>query len=165
MSDVDPLTQVHEAFWRMLEGSEDFCKAVKPNNRIKMPAAYGGPEKEKRTDDDYPQVRVILVSLEATIGRTSSSSQLVANWEIQVSTIDQRITSSLFPLLWVIYRAMVNWASHFASVDWEEVMTTLLCRPNVAAIGQSELGLTENKLGWSCVWSGSTDMYFQTSAL
>jgi hypothetical protein len=165
MAETDPLSQVMDSIWTMLEGRKDFVDLVPPGNRIKSPPAYRDPEKEGHDPADYPEVRIIPIGISAKPYATSSSSQLTLRIEIQISAGDQRWQPKFFPVVWSIYRAMLDWVMVLTALTWNSQPFVTVCQTEEASIGQSVTELAKNVKGWSAVWAGSVLLTFQSSAL
>ncbi len=161
----DPITKVFDAFWVMLNSHQPFCNLVKAGNQITFMGKDAAPIKGEISDGDLPEVRILPTSAEVQIQRTSNSSTIIMTWEIGVSTGDQRIDCLLFPLTWEIYRALKDWRIELDALTWNSKKYVKLVRPLTVAFGVSQTDLNRGIKGWSGLWSGETQMWFDTSDL
>ena len=160
------MTQVHEELWKILEASNAFTKAVKPQNRVKLNAGKGrgaDPFKELIREADLPEVRITPVSMETNIHRSSSEVGVLFRWEIQVATGDRRLTPESFPLMWIILRALYNWGPKMRALTWRSNPFVVKSEPVEVLFGVTDEAVDRGIPGWTTVWSGLTDCSFKRS--
>jgi hypothetical protein len=160
MAETDPITQVHDALWSLLEAHTPFTDTVRNSNRIKFTGASRSPDKDTHSSGDYPEVRIIPVGSSPHIQRTSSSSTLVKSFAIQVSSGDQR-ANILYDLEWEIYRAMAQWAPTLQALTWKDKTFVRLTRPTTVVTTMA----TTDMVQWADVWSCEIEMVFCTTDL
>lgn len=162
----DPITLVYDALWSILENSDDFTNAVLVGNRIKFSGTNTAPIKEETITNDYPEVRIVSVSSTPHIFRTSNGSSLVKQFAIQILTGDQRVTEKLFPLEWIIYRALVNGLSTLLGLEWNGKKFVKNVTPiSVGDSFRTDRELTPAIRGWLSVWACNVEMWFNTADL
>ena len=149
----EPLTQVYEALWSLLNASSEFSRLVKLQNRIAFTAA------------DLPEVRLIPTELTLHQGRTSSSTSVELTFELQVATGDQRLDVELFPLAWAIIKATSNWQATMAALTWQSVAFVVQTLLSEAQIGVSQADLNRGIKGWSSIWKWTALTWFTTTDL
>lgn len=160
MAEDNPLTQVHNALWELLENRTEFTDLVRVGNRIKATPAMRDPEKEQWTAQDFPQVRIIATGLEPHLWATSSSSTLNVTWEVQIAT-DAQDTTTLFQVTWAVFMALHDWPTTMRALTWNDRAGFVnKCVPGEANLGQSYAMVEANVRGWSTVWTGVTQMAF-----
>jgi len=166
LADPDPYTLVARALWGLLEASPQFCALVKAGNRIKFDHEFRSPVKAEVSSADMPEVRIVITSSTPGPNNTSCSHRDTVKWEIQISTGDKRMTSMLFPLRWVIFRAMAD-ASRvlLQTVDWHGEKFVKTCRPASVSDGRSQSDLNRGIVGWASLWAIETDLWFSTSSV
>lgn len=164
MSDVNPLTQVHDALWQLLEDRTEFTDLVPKGNRIKATPAIRNPDKEKMTPQDFPQVRIMAMGVSPHLWSTSCSSKLTVAWEVQIAT-DQQELCVIHELVWVVFQAFHNWVTTLKPLTWNDKVFVITCVPGEVSLGQSEAALAVGVKGWSAVWIGATIMTFTSSDL
>ncbi len=163
MPDKDPFTQVHDAIWDILEASSEFTAAVPVGNRIKFSGTnVKDPIKDSVLDSDLPEVRLTMEQLRPHLQRTSSTSTAVTAWSFQISSGDLRFEASLFPLSWIIYKAMSNWDGVFSGLTWNARAFTLPLRPADARIGRLDTDLVRGVRQWISIWSAEVEVFFRT---
>ncbi len=108
MSSTDPFTRVYAALWDVLEKHKGFTDLVKIGNRIKHTDDGFGlrPEKENIMDADLPEVNLIPVNSQILLFATSSSTQAVQEFELRITSGDQRVDRLHFPLKWQVMIAL-----------------------------------------------------------
>lgn len=161
----DPFSQVHDALWALLEGSDDFCAMVQPGNRCKFNTANRDPVKAEAVSADFPEVRIIPVSTTPHYHHTSSSSSFVKKWKIEVSTGDQRTNLYLFPLEWVIHKALCQWVTALTSLKWNDTPYVKTVRTTTVGDGVASIDLERGITGWASLWECETELWFATADL
>ena len=162
--ELDPLSQIHQAIWDILEASDSFTDSVKPNNRIKLFGKLtADPFKEIIREGDLPMVAVIPVSQDVNTHRTSNAVSVDYRWEIQVSTGEKRLTPKIFPLTWVILGALYNWDLKMNLLTWKSKTFVVKSEPTETLFGVTDEALARGIPGWVAVWSGHTDCWFDRS--
>lgn len=165
MPEANPLNQVYEAFWTMLEADTDFSALIPAKNRIKL---YGTnnryPYRDNVNEAGIPEVVVEPIKIEPQIWTTSDKSKVVATWVIRVATGDQRWTS-LFNVMWDIYKALANWQATLQALTWNSKAFVVSCESVEAE--QTVNNKDANRLikGWATVWACTTEMWFDTTDL
>jgi hypothetical protein len=159
MAEDNPLKQVHDALWQLLEDRTEFTDLVPVGNRIKAVPAVRSPDKEAMAPQDFPQVRIIVVGIEPKLWVSSNSSTLHVAWEIQITT-DQQEFSYVYAVTWAVFMALHDWPSTLQALTWNDKVFVTKCVPGEATLGQSEAMLEAGVRGWSTLWAGITQMAF-----
>ena len=162
---VDPIGQMIEALWTLLEAHAPLTSMVKTGNRIKYTGENRDPEKRQIADADLPELRIVPVGSTPHPLRTSSSSTIVKRFRVEVSTGDQRIDAGLTALEWEVYRALVNWFNTLAALTWKDHPYVKQMKTNDVKDGKSQRDLERGIHGWAAVWECEVEMWFQTSDL
>jgi len=162
---LDPIVQVYNAIWTLLEAHVQLASMVKLGNRIKVSGDSRDPMKAEISDADLPELRVVPVSSSFHLQRTSNSSTILSRWRIQVSTGDQRVDAGLYALEWEIYRALKDWISTIMALTWNSKTYVKLARPLSAQHGVSMADLQRGIKGWSSIFEFEAEMWFTTSDL
>lgn len=169
MLDKDPFTIVYEGIWDMLEANADFCTLVKPGNRIK----YNGPARPAIKDEistaDTPEVRVVPLSTEYHLQRTSNGTSITKTYGIEVSSGSTIAANGVWAVEWQILRAVSNWQTYLSNLVWPEGSDgsefVKLCKPLSAAEGVRRTDLNRGIYGWSLVWAVEVEMWFCNDAI
>ncbi len=163
--ETDPLTQIHNATWEVLEVSDLFTEMVKPQNRVKLndDKRAADPFRQVIREGDLPEVRVIPVACEINTHKSSNSLMVLYRWEVQVSTGDKRMTPMMFPLSWAILRALYNWSTKLTPLTWKGQTFVVKAEPTEIVIGVTDEDLARGVPGWTGVWSGLTECWFKRS--
>lgn len=162
MSEVDPFTQIFNAFWEMLEASEDFCRLVPLNNRRKESVTSRLVQKPSVQSADLPEVYVVPTSITPHLNSTSNSSCFTVSWEIRVTTGDQRATQKILELSWVIIRALANWQTKLGVLSWMSQNFAKEHVPLAVNFDDESLEMLRGIRGWFSVWSGQTTVWIRT---
>jgi hypothetical protein len=164
MANDNPLRQIHNALWAMLEASSDFCSFVAPENRIKFNGDALPADTPQISTGSTPEVRVLHVGLEPHLQRTSDRSSVVARWEIQIHSGDDRLLTDL-DIEWAILRALVDWQTHLQALAWQGQPFVEVCRPVTAEAANTNRKGNRGIKAWRAVWAGEIRMWFRTSDL
>ncbi len=171
MSNVNPIKQVFSALWTMLEANSDFTSLVKVGNRIKYTGSNIEPDKQQIALADTPEVRVVCTGMKPWIepdGKreyyASNATFLTVTWAVEVNTGD----GGMWPLLnvmFAVFRALRDWRTHMDALTWNEAPFIHRCVPGEAKVNRTDPQLNRGIRGWVTVWTGETNMQFQSSAL
>lgn len=139
-----------------------FASTVKVGNRVKFTGDLGIKIKKEIATADLPEVRLISSSAAPHLQRTSNGTSVIATYEWQISTGDQRLDAVLFPLKWAMLRAMSDWQATLRALTWNSKTFVRLLRSGLAADGELESDLTRGVKGWSIIWSCTVELWFTT---
>ena len=165
LANRDPLSLVYAALWDVLESSGDFCRLVQPGNRIKFFGGSRDPRKDTLSTADLPEVRIVPAGGSANLHLASNTDRLVERLRIQVSSGDQRVDAAFFPVVWEIYRALVNWPSVIAGLTWSGQaqgdgwgvdLVEITDHDDTADTPRTSRGIE----GWSTVWACQARFWF-----
>lgn len=159
-NDKDPFTQVHEALWSMIENWDALAEMVKVGNRVKMTGTARDPLKEQVSTDDVPELRIVPVNGSMGLDVTNEEYGIKQDWEIQVSTGDQRVDAMLFPIQWEIMRALATWPDVLNALKWNNKEFILNMEVSRVSAGVSDRDLNRGIKGWSLLLTCSVSMYF-----
>lgn len=169
MNDRDPYSLVYDEVWRMLEASPEFCRLVPVRNRVKFSGDNADPIKREVLSADLPEVRVMARVGDDRPQGSSSSVFKQINYEIQISTGDQRFDSRVFPLVWVIDIAATQWcaAARWRELAWHEHAFVIhaIQRGQFAFSTTEQIDQLRNVVGWSTVKTIEVAMSFPQSLL
>jgi len=165
---VDPFSLVYNMLWDVLESHAGFRNAVKIGNRVKLSARNRDPIKTEVSPADLPEVRIIANGITLGLNNTSSSSRMAVIYEVGIATGDQRLTASVFPMLWEIIRALSQeeLTKRLATLEWDGT-AGFVKRVTVgpAAIGVTDRDLNRGIAEWSSLLSIETDLWFARSSI
>lgn len=147
----DPLTQVYNALWDMLEAHEGFTDLVKIGNRMKFAGDVRDPERLEELTADRPNVGILADGGTPRIGQTSSSTLLVAKYLAIVVTGDKRVSAELYPVTWEMFRAMHTWQTHLRALTWQSHTFVHLARPMAYRESLPDDQM-KNIKGWVATW-------------
>ena len=166
MATTNPLTQVYEAFWTLLEANSGFTSLVSVGNRIKYTGEGRNPEKRGAQASDYPRVRIRESAGKVTLSKSSNSTFYVKQYEIQVATGDQEYTS-MHDVEFQILRAMADWYDTMSALQW--TVDSSYFAKNCHLLDTRQMldnkEQNQNIRGWSTVWACTVDMWFNTETL
>ncbi len=161
---ANPLTQVTDALWLMLEGNPDFAALVAEGNRLKYDDR--DPEKDGAMYADFPWVRIKESAAQAHIYHTSNISSFTKQYYIQVATGEQAYPS-IHDVEFAIIRAYADWVDYLTGLEWSEDGSNFVVQSSLLTAEQMLDNEEVNKRirGWSTVWACSVFFAFQTTAL
>lgn len=171
MSITNPIWQVHNALWTLLEADAAFTAAVPSMNRIKYTSStVRHPDQDNALHSDYPMVRIRCVGGRPRAHRTSNGSMIELKWSIEVFTGDQRFATEdkdrLFDVCWGIWKALINWQTYLYDFTWNgSTFRVRYCRASEIQDSLTNDETHRRQLGWKSVWMGDTDVWFDTSTL
>lgn len=163
---TNPLWQVYHKLWQLLESDGDFVAAVGDHTVKYTDLTDRRPKRDVGLTADFPRVELAPAGLSAKAHRTSNGSSLLARWAVIVHVGDQRL-DQFFDVTFPIYKALANWQSLLDETFTYDQGTFHVCRckllnsedvaPNVRS--------SEGPKGWSCVWAGETEIWFNSTEL
>lgn len=165
MSDTtNPLYQVYNALWTLLESDTDFAKLVPAGpQRVKYTSTTNRlPRLDGGLTADYPMVEIVLLGMRTQAHATSNGSLIVARWGVNVMAGDRRMIE-LFEVTFAVYKALVNWQAYLK--DFTYGGTAFHVGRCKALDVQEAIHPGEGIAGWVSVWQGETDIWLSTQAL
>lgn len=157
---LDPLSQVHDCLWEMLEADEAWCALVPVGNRIKYAGKGVSPRKDQQlSPGDRPEVQIRAASVTPYMNFDSSNTKITARFEIQIATGEQGFDASLFPVLWETIRALHAYRDHLNALTWRDVPLVKRTQAQTGAIGVGQGDADRGMLWWSILWAVEIDMY------
>ena len=160
----NPMEQVYQAIWTILEASSDFTDLVPTRNRLKHSGGIRRPGKDSAITSDYPWVRVLSEGGYVHMYRTSDGTSLRKRFRIEIATGEQN-TSRLFAVEWAILRAMMDWKTSLSSLTWNSKTYVVDCELLDHADTLDDSRSNKGIKGWVCVWVGEVEMWFTSSDL
>jgi hypothetical protein len=164
MSADNPLKQIYNAIWSLLEARSELTDLVLIGDRIKYIGSSRAPEKNEVLSTDFPEIRVIPVQSKPHLDQDSTSSGWIVVWQVQIASGDQRLQTVL-DVEWEVYRAMQTWRTHVMPLTWKGKEFVHLARPIETVWELDNKRLNRGIRGWSAVWAGETHMNFTTADL
>lgn len=173
MADTNPIKQVYDGLWIVLEAHSGFTDIVLAGDRIRFTKGLldvdkkRQPIKRRTLDTDYNEVRIVPVGATAFMRTTSTGTRLDMDYRIEARTKDQQY-DDLALLMWETFRAMMDWrtatdgagSTALASMTWasKTFVTDISMRQRQEALGD------DNKIrGWQSLWVGRVRLDFDTS--
>ena len=161
---ANPLTQVTDAFWTLLEANSGFTDLVTAGNRVKL--NNRDPEKDGALYSDYPWVQIRETGAQAHLFHTSNMSSFQKMYYIQIATGEQA-----YPLVhdveFEIIRAFADWPSVLLGLVWDVDGEKFVKKCSLLSSEQMLDSEEVNRgiRGWSTVWACSVFFGFKTTAL
>jgi len=164
MAETNPLTQITDGLWTMLEANTGFTALVKGPNRIKYDKR--APEKPAAQKGDYPRVRIREHTAKCNLHRTSNSISFAKQYHVQVATGEQKL-DSLHDVEWEILRAFSDWETTLEALEWVEDASNFVKRCDLLGAEQALDNQSVNKRirGWSTVWIAEVECFFQNTTM
>ena len=161
----DPLTEIGDAFWTMLEAYAAFDSLVPSGNRLKYSSGDYDPSEHSTGIADFPRVAVMYWGLTHHMGETvpilqntSSSNLMMTLWSIETQTRPKRINEK-GNLDIIILRACMNWPTYFANLTWEGYTFVPCLRVMGTQSKIQEMKLAQNL----CHWHTSISIHVPTA--
>lgn len=170
-AELDPYSQVARTLWELLESCPEFVALVAPGNRIKFQRVgqphgeNATPWKDKISDADLPEVRLVCTTLEPHLQNTSTSSKVVTRWQLEFATDSMLLDAQALPLAWAISRAMLYWTESLLALTWRGEKFVQLARPQPASLGRIDRDMSRGIKGWSALWAAEVILWLNTSKL
>lgn len=147
----DPFTQVYEKLWECLENDSGLSELIRSGNRIKRNEGAVKQDKERKSDRDFPELRIEPSGGSFHVQATNTSVPIVQKFEVICTTGDLRIDRSFFPVKWALLNAL-------SSIN-NDIGLKFVRRISLDDIADSRN--TEKKDGWNTVFEISVEMWFQ----
>lgn len=167
----NPIYQVLDALWDLLEADALFTLAVPSMNRIKYTSTVNrNPDLDNSLNEDFPCVRIRQVGMRPRLHRTSNSSMIELKVSIEVFTGDRRFATlhknRLNDVEFAIFKAMANWQTYLYDFTWNGVTFSVrYCRPSETKSDIEAAEIQFKQTGWKSIWLGDIDIWFATSDL
>lgn len=163
---TDPYTLAHDGLWAVLEDNTDFTTLVPELNRIKFSGTNRSPIKDKIATADTPDVRISMRMLTIRESGTSNGEFDRIQFNIELATGDQRLTSRAFPIVWAIRQALFAGDAILAAIEFNSKTDWILC----AQPGNVEFLISDDKdmrgiVGWAAVASVELQLFFSKTDL
>ncbi len=160
----DPFTTVYDALWAHMETVSALTDLVLGGNRIKFDNK--NPIRDRESTTDTPELRIIPTGAQPLTPMSSNSTEFIEQYEVAISTGDQRLGASLFPLRWVLFKALGSAQAAMIAVDlstWNAKVTkiSIVAVSDGAGKSDQDRGIE----GWATFWEVLIQMVFQTSSL
>ncbi len=162
----NPLMMVLERTWDLLEADTAFKALVVAGSRIKFtPSEKRSPIKHQVADADLPEVRIDTKG--GATGRPDSTfSSFTLQLLVRVSS-GQKVAVDNLDTVWAIWRALGDWENDMKALTWEVDGSEFVKRANQLQMEMTMDNREANRsmIGWSTVWMGEVEMWFQTNLL
>jgi hypothetical protein len=166
MAELDPLTQVFNAQWTLLENSETFKALVPVGNRIKFNQdTVRSPEKREGITADYPEVRIIPMGGLYQLTVSSSHTRFTKRFQVQVATGDRRVHLYLYPLEIAIIAALSKWPTVMLPMTWKGHGFFTLFELGEAPEGRRETDVLQGVEGWSAMMATKATLHIPNTDL
>jgi hypothetical protein len=163
-SNPNPFSKVIDALWTLLEADVNFTDLVKTANRVKYNSeTIRDPIKQNVAPADMPEVAIVYSGGPQNLFDTSSSTKLVASFDIIVNTGDYRLTEFAMKLEWIILNNLVQWRTVMAALEWrgENYVKRVTISSNVT--GETIAARNRGLKGWTVVKTLDVEMHFKTT--
>ncbi len=170
MAEINPIEDVMNAMWTMLESKADFL-ALFPHGtvhqvRYTTTKEYASdPDLNELAPADYPICRIVVQSATPTTEFASSTSGLTVRYAIEICT-GQQYQSKAFAACWAIYRAMLNWRSSVRdAVTWNSNGCVFDVNSEGIDFGATKPVVDRGTNQWIPVWTTTVRFAFSTADL
>jgi len=106
----DPMTEVLDALWELLESQPEITALVSTGNRIKLTdrTKKSDPEKDKYSTSDLPEITIEPGGGNMNVAATNTGARIVQRYEVGLVTGELRLHKVFFPLKWAVFKALVS---------------------------------------------------------
>ena len=158
----NPIQQVYDAIWHLIESNEELTELVKLNNRIRFEDR--DPMKDEISTSDLPEIRLVPVGGSSSQGISSSQDRLIKRFRIDISSGTQDV-SELFELEWRLFCALSPWQEVLYGLTLNGCKFVIACRGLSIREGITQSDLNRGIRGWSSMWECEIEMFFNKSSL
>jgi hypothetical protein len=162
----NPFTLTYTALAKLLLSNPRLKRLLEMGTLIRYDkTGTPNPAKKDVTPGDLPEIILIPSGFTSNLHATSSSSRVLRQYTLLVSTGTQELNYLLNQVQWEVLIAFANWKSVMGALEWRDA--AFVKRVDVLSIdeGLSDPALNRGVKGWSAIWSCEIEMYFQTSEL
>jgi hypothetical protein len=156
----NPIRLIYDALWDLLEANSLFASHARKT--IKFTGTAMHPELDSVSEADLPEVRIVLGGLKPHPYNTSSSSRLTVTYRVQVAT-GEMLFASVLDMQWIVYAALHNWKTHIETLEWNGKTFAKKLTTDEVQDTDSNSKLNRGIRGWSTVWQGTVDCWFDSS--
>lgn len=161
MGRVNPIRQVYDTLWTLLERHNGWSNLVRIGNRINYTDGKM-PSKDKITSSDLPEVGIVPVGSTPHFDAASNLMLLVKRFALIVTTGERNI-GCLVDVEFEAYRAMANWHSALRALTWKDFR---FCTKSVPTdVADTLIDRDRGIFGWVSVWGCEVYMAFPTTLL
>jgi len=156
MSVTNPISQVRDSLWAMLEACTAFTTLVPIGCRIKLSDA----PKRASQYADFPCVTIEPETGLTVKDWTNTDAELKKIFRVKVATGDTD-SDTKDELEWVIFVALKNWETTMAALSWNgHTGYVKHCGLYDQKETLDERELTRTETGWATVWVGEVWLSF-----
>ena len=147
---------VYDALWDVLERHAGFARLFRVANRIKLTGDNRAPFKDTVQAGDLPEARLVPRPFVANMNASSSDTSVVMEFELQISTGDQRLGDGqggplLFQVEFETLRAFIAWSEVLDTLRWGTGSDSFVTHCELFGIqnGVTDADLNRGIKGWS----------------
>lgn len=138
---------------------------VKDKNLIKFVGPNRDPRKREVSVADTPELALAFVGFTPHVQRTSTSSSMLVDYELLITSGSKVLSERMFPVIWETYVAMSRWDQQLLATLFDGNPFVHKAVPTSAVIGLEDLDANRGIKGWSAIWSGQVSLWFNTKVL
>lgn len=159
----NPFTILYDGLWGLLEASPEFAATFKPGNRVRYDSETAiNPLKEAIANADLPEVILIDDGMQAELLNTSSTSKVMTNYSLMISTGDFRWSMYTAQINWIILCNLSHWQTKLGALTWCGQHFVKLVRVLDNTTGQSIPERNRSIEGWTTIWKLQCELHFST---
>lgn len=178
MAAGNPLYDIHDAFWDMLE--DQSCATDLVTSGKHFTDLVASSERRVLTDADVwdyfreqgiiagvPECAVVQVGLKAGDRvHGCGGTALDVNFEVLIRT-GEHTADTFWDLQWAVFRQCMNWESHLGALTWFESADDKVWNVDLLDTGDSLVmkALGKETHGWGCAWKCEVRCVFGPSNL
>lgn len=163
---MNPYLIAYDFIWEMVDNFAPFADEFKAGNIINLADENRrDPMKDNILTADLPEIILIMAGGDGNLHRSSSSSNIIQQFQFLISTGERRLTL-ISDLKWYAYQALWAWQKQGfgAALYANETFITRLDWVNVVE-GESDPALNRGIMGWSTIISFEAEFEFSQTQL
>jgi hypothetical protein len=162
----NPLTKLYTAIWTLLEDDNDLAEIVEVGNCVKYDSDTDrNPLKEQVATSDLPEVVLLFDGAAVNLHNTSSSSRILARYQLVINAGDYRLNVVANQINWLIICNFARWQSTLTELKWKNLPFVKCVRLNNAQVGESDPQRNRQIRGWVTIWQAEIECHIKTSDL
>ncbi len=150
---MNPLRQIHDGIWDLLEARADLMALVLEDSRRKYYDAddeRGEPERDNVGAGTLPELRVFQTGHDVQPHLDTKDVKVTMNWAVQITT-GERMQNTLLDVQWATIRALIDWSS-LEALTWQDEEFVKATRVFTMKDSLDNKELNRGQRGWASVW-------------
>lgn len=157
---VNPIQQVHDLLWQVLEQHQGWTDLVRIGNRVNyLEGTF--PKSSETSSADLPEVGIVPVGSRPTLNKASNRVAMVKLFSI-VTVTGKSTLLRLFEIEFAAFAAMADFQPLCTALEWRGYnFCTHMLLTDITDSMLEDRGIS----GWSSVWGCEVHMNFPLTTL